>query len=361
MPPRIAYYPIDCGFPPLVRPIWGFLCMSDDSLHNALRVINSIDVNGVDRKDELGREFAFFDLYRTIVSARKVTDTIADEIFHEIPIDLQFKAANALNLIASMYGLSRNFSVAQGNAKSEHERIEAVARAQVAELYLSLAPVVSLHLQLSASKGEADSALERLESERREVRELWERTSDEAGRILASLNDVLASSRSASAELATIVEAEHFGEASSKYAEIANRWLIASGIMLAIVVIVSGVFIFFSLDTYIVKMTNYALVNYVGSKILFIAILLYVTNSCVRSYFANKHNEIVNAHRKNAIMSYRALVVSATAVEAKDIILSHAASAIFSPQDTAFVRGGSAPEVPTNIVNAFGKLPGTNL
>jgi hypothetical protein len=64
-----------------------------------------------------------------------------------------------------------------------------------------------------------------------------------------------------------------------------------------------------------------------------------------RNYATHKHNAVVNRHRQNALLTYRALVEAAAEGNTQDIVLAHAASCIFSPQDTGFaqVRGDGAP------------------
>lgn len=72
------------------------------------------------------------------------------------------------------------------------------------------------------------------------------------------------------------------------------------------------------------------------SKILVFAVLAYMLILSARNYTTHKHNAVVNRHRQNALLTYRALVEAAGEGGTRDIILAHAASCIFSPQDTGF-------------------------
>lgn len=64
-----------------------------------------------------------------------------------------------------------------------------------------------------------------------------------------------------------------------------------------------------------------------------------------RNYATHKHNAVVNRHRQNALLTYRALVAAAGEKGTEDVVLAHAASCIFSPQDTGFsgARGEANP------------------
>ena len=58
-----------------------------------------------------------------------------------------------------------------------------------------------------------------------------------------------------------------------------------------------------------------------------------------RNYTTHKHNAVVNRHRQNALLTYRALVEASATKGTEDIVLAHAASCIFSPQETGFSPG----------------------
>jgi hypothetical protein len=55
-----------------------------------------------------------------------------------------------------------------------------------------------------------------------------------------------------------------------------------------------------------------------------------------RNYATHKHNVVVNRHRQNALLTYRSLVEASGEAGTENIVLAHAASCIFSPQETGF-------------------------
>lgn len=83
----------------------------------------------------------------------------------------------------------------------------------------------------------------------------------------------------------------------------------------------------------------------ISSKFLIFAVLGYLLLMAARNYAIHKHNAVVNRHRQNALLTYRALVEAPSEKGTQDIVLAHAASCIFSPQETGFShgRGDSSP------------------
>ncbi len=56
---------------------------------------------------------------------------------------------------------------------------------------------------------------------------------------------------------------------------------------------------------------------------------------------SHKHNEIVNRHRQNALATFTTLADATSDAASSDIVLSHAASCIFSPQETGYAKQDS--------------------
>ena len=81
------------------------------------------------------------------------------------------------------------------------------------------------------------------------------------------------------------------------------------------------------------------------SKVLIFAVLSYMVYLATKNYLAHKHNAVINRHRQNALMTYKAIVDAAKDSQNKEVILTHASACIFSPQPTGYT-GGASPEGP---------------
>ena len=86
-----------------------------------------------------------------------------------------------------------------------------------------------------------------------------------------------------------------------------------------------------------VKLENtYQTVQFAISKILIFAVISYMLYLSTKNYLAHKHNAVVNRHRQNALMTYTNIADAASEASNRDVILTHAAGCIFSPQPTGY-------------------------
>jgi len=73
------------------------------------------------------------------------------------------------------------------------------------------------------------------------------------------------------------------------------------------------------------------------SKVLIFAVISFVLYLSARNFLSHKHNAIVNRHRQNALMTYKAIVeATGDNQQTSDAILIHAASCIYAPQPTGY-------------------------
>ncbi|MHB1285587.1 MAG: hypothetical protein ACYCYP_03330 [Leptospirales bacterium] len=142
--------------------------------------------------------------------------------------------------------------------------------------------------------------------------------------------------RAVAAEQGVSQQAIYFKEEADKQEALADKWLtrtywFSGGL---------GIFAVLSLFIYkwnfIKPQSNAEMLQLISSKILIFAVLAYLLILSARNYANNKHNAVVNRHRQNALLTYRTLVEAAGDKGTEDIVLAHAASCIFAPQETGF-------------------------
>jgi hypothetical protein len=94
----------------------------------------------------------------------------------------------------------------------------------------------------------------------------------------------------------------------------------------------------------------------ITSKILIFAVLGFLLVLAAKNYATHKHNSVINKHRQNALLTYRALVEAAAGEGTEDIVLAHAAACIFSPQETGFSQGrGDGSSGSKSVLELFTK------
>lgn len=94
----------------------------------------------------------------------------------------------------------------------------------------------------------------------------------------------------------------------------------------------------------------------ITSKVLIFTVLGFMLILSAKNYATHKHNSVVNRHRQNALLTYRSLVAAAAGKGTEDIVLAHAASCIFSPQETGFAQGrGEGSSGSRSVLEVFTK------
>ena len=166
---------------------------------------------------------------------------------------------------------------------------------------------------------------------------------DQSEKLTKQLNDAktdadtaLAAIRSVASEQGVSQQASYFkGEAESQET-LATTWLSYTYKFAGAVAIFAVASLFLHKWGWIAPANTFEAIQLATSKVLVFAVLAYMLIMSARNYTTHKHNAVVNRHRQNALLTYRAIVEAAGDSGTQDIVLAHAASCIFSPQDTGF-------------------------
>lgn len=162
--------------------------------------------------------------------------------------------------------------------------------------------------------------------------------SQEAERVLELV-------RKAAAEHGVSQQAIYFRDEAKEHEEEAKTWrgrIIKYAWVLGLYAVAT---VFLHKIPWIKPDDIYQTIQLAISKILIFAVLSYLLYLATKNYLAHKHNGVINRHRQNALMTYKALVDAAKEVANKEVILTHASACIFAPQDTGYA-GGPSPEGP---------------
>jgi hypothetical protein len=95
------------------------------------------------------------------------------------------------------------------------------------------------------------------------------------------------------------------------------------------------------------------------SKAFLAGTLGYMLVLCAKNFLSHKHNEVLNKHRQNALLTFNALVDATKDETKRDIVLQNAASCIFSPQDTGYSKHAASGDGGTvKLVEISPKMTG---
>lgn len=310
-----------------------------DQAHASLERVQTFNVKHLSRKEELGTEFAFDD---AIDPAAKVVS-----LFRQISLDhLDEFADRQLKLIQqqadSFYNMLNdilNFNPGQidQNPKGQRDNLVNVISASHQSIFDQLFPLISF----AASRIRDFAALET------EARAAIQSIQDRTAEVTADLKehektarDTLEEVRKVAAEQGVSQQAIHFKEESDKHEKLARKWrdyTVKTGIGLGLYALATA---FAHKWPWLAPATSYETVQLAVSKILIFVVIAYMLVLCARNFLSHTHNEIVNRQRQNALMTFQALADAARNEDSKDVVLTHAAACIFSPQETGYAKPG---------------------
>ncbi|MBB3059276.1 hypothetical protein [Microbulbifer rhizosphaerae] len=205
-----------------------------------------------------------------------------------------------------------------------------------------LSPHISYSLHRSAD-------FQRLDSD---ARSTFQQIKDEASSIQKSLEaqkesaeGILSDIRETAAEQGVTQQAIYFQTESSVHETDAAKWEVRTIWVASTLAVFAIASIFLHKWSWIAPVNTFETVQLVSSKLLIFGVLAYLLILSAKNYLNHKHNSIVNKHRQNALMTYKAMVDATDDPGSREAILIQAAGCIFNPQTTGYTIGGDTPAV----------------
>ena len=155
----------------------------------------------------------------------------------------------------------------------------------------------------------------------------------------ADADTALAAIRAVASEQGVSQQAIYFKQEAIDQETLAATWLTYTYRFAAAVGLFAILSLFLHKFAWLKPEGNGEMFQLISSKVLIFAVLGYLLLMAAKNYSTHKHNAVVNRHRQNALLTYRTLVEAAGEKGTEDIILAHAASCIFAPQETGFAQG----------------------
>lgn len=307
---------------------------------DALLRVQNFDPESLVREAELGKKFA---MREAVIPARRVIDLfklIRPSQIEFFPTDQQNTIRDQANAFFNLLEEVQKFDLEdapQGPAEAK-QTLTSRLEAQFQPLFNSLYPLVSF-----ANIRSLDFA--RLE---REARAATQGAKDSVSNLLSELEQdkksvevLVGEVRALAAEQGVSKQAIHFKNEADQHKNASDNWRKYTVIAAIVIVAYAIVSLFFHKIPGLEADTPYKAFQIGTSKILIFAILAYMLFLCSRNFLSHKHNEIVNRHRQNALATFTALAEAASDAGSSDIVLSHAAACIFSPQETGYTKHDS--------------------
>lgn len=321
--------------------------MSDDVIEvtrEAVSRVQRIDPESVVRESELGKPFALYDAVEPLSRLVRLFQQIPVEYIGELPeaqaSQLQTQAQAVLSRVRELDEFDPT-SVENPTAK----RSSLVDQLNAA--YPTIFNAIWHHIGYLSSRERDFAAMET------DARASIEAVRQESAKLTKSLGDqkssadaILADIKQVAAETGVSQQAIHFSTESSLHNTEAEKWEKRTIGALIAVVVFGAVTVVLHKIPWIAPANAYDTVQLAVSKVVIFAALFYALTLCAKNYLAHRHSQTVNKHRQNALATYKAIADAAHDEAGRDIVLSHAADCIFSPQDTGYLprASGANPE-----------------
>jgi hypothetical protein len=307
-----------------------------DTAREALLRVQQFEADKLSREDDLGKQLNFAD---AVPLARALVD-----IYQRLPLaSLDDFSDGQLNVVTKQAQADYNafkqvldFKATSPNAAEARENIINGLRTRRDQLFDQLWQYVAYGVARIT-----DTSL--LETQARatiqSILDQSEKLTSQLQEAKSHADNALAEIRAVAAEQGVSQQAIYFKQEAEEQEILADTWLKRTYWFAAAVGCFAVVSLFFHKIVWIHPETSSEMFQLISSKLLIFAVLGYLLLLAARNYSTHKHNAVVNRHRQNALLTYRKIVEASSSAGTEDIVLAHAASCIFSPQETGFSHG----------------------
>lgn len=315
--------------------------------------IQTFDAASIARSGKLGEAFDFTPVVPVLVETIDFFRLIPKDLVPVLPEAQRRQViSHADNIWATIQGMLRFDPNSAGNPVAERQALIGQLSHQfggaISELGAVLAYATARQRTSSGVEAELRAVVEEAKERSKEAARVERETGETVARMLSDV-------RGLAAEAGVSQEATHFGDQAGTHATAARTWQGYTNLM-------AGALVLFALITlwlgYSFEPKNaYQAVQVGLSKVLIFSTLAYLLFLCGRTLMAHRHNEIVNRHRQNALLTFNALTEAAGSEQTKDVVLTHASACIYAPQDSGFNKGGTSSS-PTSLVEIIPRVVG---
>jgi hypothetical protein len=304
-----------------------------ETTNNNLNRIQQFDVTTLSREAELGQQLSFKD---AVAPASGLI-----HIYKRIPLtaleDFTDEQLNTINQQAladfNTFSGIIDFDATENNAANARNSIITGLQNRRDSLFSNLwqyiAYCVARNTDTSILEIEARATIQSIKDQSEQLTEQLNTAKTDAESALAAI-------RAVAAEQGVSQQASYFKQEAEVQEVLANKWLKQTYWFAFAVGSFAILSLFLHKISFIKPESNAEMIQLMSSKFLIFAVLGYLLLMAARNYTTHKHNAVVNKHRQNALLTYQALVTASINEGTEDIVLAHAASCIFSPQETGF-------------------------
>lgn len=307
-----------------------------ETAREALSRVQQFDSKDLGREDDLGKQLNFsyaVPLANALIDIYQRLPLASLEDFSDTHLNVITKQAQAdYNLFEQI----KNFSATEANAADTRNNIISSLQSRRDQLFDQVWQYVAYGVaritDTSLLETQARAAMQSIKDQSEKLTSQLQDAKDSADSALAEI-------RSVAAEQGVSQQAIYFKQEAEAQESLAKIWLDRTYWFAGAVGLFAVASLFLHKVAWIKPDGALEMFQLFSSKLLIFAVLGYLLILASRNYATHKHNAVINRHRQNALLTYRKIVEASSSTGTEDIVLAHAASCIFSPQETGFSRG----------------------
>lgn len=304
----------------------------------SLARIQEFDPQSLEQLSRLGEPFNFSEAVKPAAKLISLFKKVPIESLEEFPETQLNQIRDLSNSLYHILEQVLTFDAKVADAQQVHSSLITQIETHYQNVFNKIHPFISYSM---ARTVDFNSLSEQGRAAVQEVRDTTSKLIKELDGQKEQALGILEEIRKTAAEQGVSQQAVYFAEEATAHEKSAHAWRNAT-ILASVVVSIFAMASFFFHKIPIIAPTNTPeAVQFVASKVLVFFVLTYMLFLCARNFLSHRHNQIVNKHRQNALMTYNSLVDAGLTPEARDTVLNHAASSIYRLHDTGYTRGGS--------------------
>ena len=302
------------------------------------------------RTEELSRDINFSEAVTSFEEMLDIVKQLNQRSIDRLALNQINQIINACTSLNNLINKVNDFTLNQNTpvnvCKTIIQEIKNAYDAIMEPLTVPLAFTATQATDYAKIEREAKGYHATMREEADSFRKLLESYRVDAGKALQAV-------KAQAAEAGVSTNAQIFLTDADNHAKTAKKWLIAT---IGASIVTLAVAVIFVLISFKYKPESTAVaIQYVVSKLILLSILSFGIFWCSRNYKSSKHNETLNKHRANALMTFRAFVEGSGDQQIKEAILLQAAQAAFVNRPTGYEAQEKESQTINPVVEILGK------
>lgn len=309
-----------------------------EEARSSLERIQKFDPKKLVQRDKLG-EMNFEDAVEPTERLVALHEQLPISMMEELPANELTVIKQQSDAIYMLLDEVMKFDMEPAGARARHTAlVQKIATAYQA-LFTAIYPLISYSMAKTVDFNQlGDQGRAAIQG----VRDQSEILMTDIEKQKEDATSILTEVRKAAAEQGVSQQARYFKKEADGHGTEAEKWKVYT-IWMAVAVGAFGLStLFLHKIVFLAPANVYETVQLTVAKLIVFFVLTYMLALCAKNFSSNRHNEIVNRHRQNALMTYKALVEAGGTAEARDIVLNHAAASIYQLNETGYTKSGES-------------------